>query len=202
MTYIICSDDIKQTLPGYNPAEAERFHVRSTALADHALEHALHTRPERKVILMSGGSASGKSEYVSAYLSRRQAIVSDGTFSSSSRAEDKIRKALAAGKQIEICAVWPADFRTAFQAFSGRERQFAAEHFYRTHSQSRRTLLFIAHRFPLIPITLVISDYSRGESTSNMIFREQESENRRELIEFISQNQYTESSIKIITGEE
>ncbi len=80
MAYIICSDDIKQTLPGYNPAEAETFHVQSTTLADQALDHALQTRPEKKVILMSGGSASGKSEYVSAYLSRRKVIISDGTF--------------------------------------------------------------------------------------------------------------------------
>lgn len=66
MAYIISSYDMKQSLQGYNPSRAGEFHEASTRLADTAFEDALETRSESTVIVMSGGSASGKSEDVSA----------------------------------------------------------------------------------------------------------------------------------------
>jgi hypothetical protein len=65
---LISADDLKKTLPGYSPEKSEQFHSESAHLADKQFEQALKSRPEKTVILMAGGTASGKSEYVSAYL--------------------------------------------------------------------------------------------------------------------------------------
>ena len=199
MAWVISSDTIKGTLPGYNPRLAGDLHDRSTELADQAYETALHNRPERTVILMSGGSASGKSEYVSVYLRRRRAIISDGTSSTFSRAKRKIEKALDAGKKVEVHAIWPNELLTAFIAFLNRERQFPVEHFYRTHSHSRKTLLEIARNFPNIPITLISSDYRPTREKQGMLFRQLIDRDREQLIEYITDNQYTEEEIKQAT---
>ncbi len=159
MAFIISADDMKESLPGYDPSRAEEFHEASTRLADKAFEDALKTRSEKTVIVMSGGSASGKSEYVSAYLERAPVIVYDGTSSSLRRATTKIEKALQFKKNVEVHAVWPADFVTAFEAFFSRDRQFSPKHFYRTHSDSRATLLKISQAYPDIPITIIVSNY-------------------------------------------
>jgi hypothetical protein len=100
MAYIISADDIKETLPGYTPDRAEAFHITSAKMADKAYAKALKERPEDRVILMSGGTASGKSEYVSAYLVNNEAIILDGTLPSLEGASIKIRSARKAGKSV------------------------------------------------------------------------------------------------------
>lgn len=200
MAFIISSDDIKESLPGYDPSKAEEFHEESTRLADKAFEDALKTRSEKAVIVMSGGSASGKSEYVSAYLEKTHCIVYDGTSSSFKRASTKIEKALQFKKEVDVHAVWPADFATAFEAFFSRDRQFSVQHFYRTHSDSRATLLRIAHEYPRIPIKIIVSDYDQKRQDQKMEFRILTDKNRADLIEFLQESQYNEEDIKRAQG--
>lgn len=193
MAYIISSDDIKETLPNYDPNRAEDFHEESQRIADKKFVEALKTRPEKTVIIMSGGSASGKSEYVSVYLKSEAVLVYDGTSSTYERVKGKLEKVIDSGKLVEIHAVWPKNFRRAFLAFGDRERQFSKEHFYRTHSNSRKVLLTLARTYQDVPIKLTISDYVAGQS--NMKFDTVSRENRSKLIEYIGKNQYTEDRI-------
>jgi len=79
MAFIISADDIKKTLLGYVPEKSEFFHRESAKLADVQFAAALKDRPEKTVVLMAGGTASGKTEYVSAYLQKRRVIIFDGT---------------------------------------------------------------------------------------------------------------------------
>ena len=60
----------------------------------------------------------------------------------------------------------PEDFGVAFEAFLGRERKFPPEHFFRTHSSSRKTLLAIAEYFPDLAITVIDSSYDDEHSLS------------------------------------
>jgi hypothetical protein len=193
MAHIISSDDIKETLPNYDPNKAEDFHEESQRIADKKFEEALKSRPEKTVIIMSGGSASGKSEYVSVYLKSRKVIIYDGTSSTYERVKGKLDKAISSGKLVEIHAVWPQNFRRAFIAFGGRERQFSEEHFYRTHSNSRKVLLTIAQKYQDIRIYLTISDYVAGQN--NMKFNVVTEENRSRFIEYLNENQYTKERI-------
>ncbi len=75
MAFIISADDIKKNLPGYDPKHSDVLHRESARLADKEFEKALKTRQEIKVILMSGGTASGKTEYVSSFLANKSALV-------------------------------------------------------------------------------------------------------------------------------
>lgn len=196
MAYIIAADEIKKTLPGYSPEKSELFHRESARLADKQFEQALTDRSKKKVVLLAGGTASGKSEYVSVYLRRRRIIIFDGTLPSFEGAHIKIKKALKAGKQVEVHLVMPQSLLVAFIAFLNRERKFSLNHFYRTHQSSRQTVLEVAKAHPDIAIHIYASDVDFVSSGSTMTFQEISFANRDELIEFLVQNQYTEEAIK------
>lgn len=193
MAYIIAADEIKKSLPGYSPDQAEDFHVASAKLADKAYTKALKERSEQTVILMNGGAASGKSEYVSVYLAQTDTIVVDGTLPSIEGASIKIRNALKAGKRVEVCSVMPSSLLIAFVAFLNRDRKFPVEHFYRTHSSSRKTLLEVAEQFPDVPIKIVVSN---GDEIAGMTFTEKQFTDRQQMIEFVKNSQYTELEIR------
>lgn len=142
---------------------------------------------------MCGGSASGKSEYVSAYLEDKSVIILDGTLPSFKGAKIKIRNALKAGKKIEVHCVLPESLLIAFIAFLNRDRKFPVEHFYRTHSSARETVLEVAKTFPDVTIKLIVSHGAEG---AGMSFTEKQFENRDALIEFLGAQQYTEKEIR------
>lgn len=196
MAYIINADDIKKTLLVYNPDKSDFFHRESAKLADTSYAKAVKERPEPLVILMAGGTASGKSEYVSSYLQDTEAIVFDGTLPTFIGAEIKIKKALKAKKQIEIHCVLPESFFVAFTAFLNRDRKFPNEHFYRTHSATRKTVLAVTKQFLDITIKIIMSNVQNSGDTPIMEFQELNFPNRDALIEFLQSAQYTEGSIK------
>jgi hypothetical protein len=196
MAYIIAADELKKTLPGYSPDKSEAFHRESARLADKQYAQAVKERPEPLVILMAGGSASGKSEYVSEYLKDTQAIILDGTLPTFVGAEIKIKKALKAKKQVAIHCVLPESLPVAFVAFLKRERKFSDKHFYRTHSATRRTVLAVAEKYPDIAITIIVSRITYSRNGSSMKFQELGFATQALLIEFLIGEQYTEDSIK------
>lgn len=186
---IIAADEIKKSLPGYVPEKSESFHHESAKRADQQLQLSLKESPCKEVILMCGGAASGKTEYVSEYLVDLPVIVFDGTLPTLSGAEIKIRSILKARKTPIVCAVLPDDMRRAFAAFLHRDRKFSDTHFYRTHVGSRKTLLAIAETYPEIEIQLIESSYVYGKS---MTFKKLVFHKRDQLIAFLKKQQYTE----------
>jgi hypothetical protein len=193
MPFIISADELKKTLPGYEPGRSNEFHRDSARLADKAYMSALKTRVETSVILLSGGAASGKTEYLSVYLEKEKAIILDGTLPSFEGARIKIRNAKKYNKPVSITAVMPEDLRIAFSAFLGRERKFPPEHFFRTHSASRKALLEIAENFPELDITIIDSGYN---TDSSMTFTEIVFDERKALLELLRSRQYTEEEIR------
>jgi len=201
MTYIIAADELKKTLPGYDPEKSGAFHRESAKLADVQYAAALKERNEPTVILMAGGTASGKSEYVSVYLQNSPAIVLDGTLPTFQGAKIKITKALKAKKLVEVHCVLPESLVVAFVVFLNRDRKFATEHFFRTHSSARKTLLEVARAFPDVKIKIIVSDVDYvdfGAGGSTMSFQELFFSDQAALIEFLQTAQYTEVSIKEI----
>jgi hypothetical protein len=200
MAFIISADNIKRDLPGYDPDHSEKLHSKSAHLADKAYVEAIKNRPESTVILMSGGAASGKTEYISAYLRRKKAIIFDGTLPTFEGAKIKIKNALKHGRRLEIHAVVPVHLETAFVAFLNRDRKFPPEHFFRTHSSSRITLLQTAKTFTNIPIEIIFSENIKQNSDYKMNFTKLLIPDRDFLIDFLSENQYTEDEIKRLQG--
>lgn len=70
MTLVISADEIKKELPDYSPEKAESFHRESARLADKNFEIALKESTFKEVILLCGGTASGKTEFLVTQLNR------------------------------------------------------------------------------------------------------------------------------------
>jgi predicted GTPase len=79
MVIIISADEIKKTLPNYSPDKAEEFHHQSAKQADKQFSQALKDNQEEVAILMNGGTASGKSEFLATQLSKLPNIIFDAT---------------------------------------------------------------------------------------------------------------------------
>lgn len=79
MAIVISADEIKKELKGYTPNFAEKFHAESAKIADQEFEKAVETTPYKEVILVCGGSASGKSEFLATQLTNRKSVIFDGT---------------------------------------------------------------------------------------------------------------------------
>lgn len=189
---IISADEIKKTLPGYVPEKSGDFHRESARLADKEYERTVRASGKKHVILLSGGAASGKTEYLSAYLVDEDAIILDGTLPTLEGFLIKYRAAKKYGKEVSVHAVMPDDLRRAFIAFLERERKFDEEHFYRTHASSRKTLLEIAEKYKDAQIAIITS-YVRERK--KMEFEEISYGNSSDLVEYLKSIQYNEEDI-------
>lgn len=89
MAIIISSDAIKESLPNYDPNHAELFHNESRLLADERFIKVLKENSFSNVILMCGGAASGKTEFLATQLNRKQCVIYDGTSSTQKRVAEK-----------------------------------------------------------------------------------------------------------------
>lgn len=153
----------------------------------------MRTESAKEVVLLSGGSASGKTEFYSEYLSDQKCIVFDSTLSTCEGAKIKLRKIEKAGKKSIIVAVIPDDLQRSFKAFLGRKRAFGEQHFYRTHAGSRKSLLWIAREFPFVELRLYESSYNVEDM---LRFRPLNFEDRNDLIAFLESIQYSEDDIE------
>lgn len=188
---IISIDESKKQIAGYMPHRAGEFQQESAKLANKSFDIALKKSQHHEVILMCGGSASGKTEFLSEYLSDFHGIIFDSTLPTIHGAEIKIKKIIKAKKKPIICAIFPDDLKRAFVAFLGRDRKFSDEYFYKTHSGSRHTLLWVIENYPEVEIRIYESSYEKN----NLIFKEMIFHDPKERVEFLKKNQYTENDI-------
>lgn len=192
MALIISADEIKKQLPNYSPAQAEAFHRKSAKLADKLFTEELKKTKYKSVILLNGGTASGKSEFLSTQLRKKHCIIFDATLSTELGAQNKLRQIFKAKKKAIIYAVIPDDLKRAFVAFLSRDRKFSDTHFYKTHSGSRKTLLWIAQNYPQVEVNIIESSYTPSQVLQ---FAQIEFKNRQELIEYLRRQQMSEDDI-------
>lgn len=192
MAIVISADEIKKEIPNYSPEKAEVFHRESARLADKLFSQELKISKYKSVILLNGGTASGKSEFLSTQLSSKRCIVFDATLSTELGAEIKLKQIFMLKKKPIIYAVIPDDLRRAFVAFLGRDRKFSDSHFYKTHSGSRKTLLWIVLNYPQVEINIVESSYT---SSRVLQFAKIKLDNRQQLIKYLTGLQITENDI-------
>lgn len=192
MPIIISADEIKKELPDYSPEKAEEFHRESAKRADKLFVQALRDNSHKEVVLLSGGTASGKTEFLATQLKNKDCIIMDATLSTQLGAGNKIRQIIKARKAPTIYTVIPDDLRRAFIAFLNRDRKFSDSHFYKTHSGSRKTLLWIAQNYPDIEINIVESTYAAEEKLQ---FIQVKFNDRQKLIDYLISKQVTEDDI-------
>jgi hypothetical protein len=200
MAIIISADELKENFEGYSPDFAEEFHHISTVLADKKFSKELKRYLGQHVVLMNGGTASGKSEFIATQLEKSSLLIFDATLSTVLGARNKIREIQKRKKQPVVYAIIPRDLKRAYKAFLNRERKFSVLHFFRTHSESRKTVLWIAENKPEVRIQIFESFYL---FQNNMQFDEEPFASRNELVAYLSQKQIEDADIiKAVRGKE
>jgi hypothetical protein len=131
------------------------------------------------VALLNGGTASGKTEFISTQLLDEDRIIFDTTMSSALGAKNKLRQIYNVKKKPIIYSVIPDSIMRAFVAFLNRDRQFSDIYFYKTHAESRMALLWVAEKYPEVPIQIIESSYDKAQ---NMQFEHIEFQNQTKLI--------------------
>ncbi|MBU1200705.1 hypothetical protein KJ953_04230 [Patescibacteria group bacterium] len=189
---VIDIDECKKKIPGYTPTKATEYHTESAKIADKLFKNALSKKTPKKVILMCGGSASGKSELVSSELINEEAIIYDSTLHTQEGAKVKIRNSVGKGKLVEVCALLPESISKSFGVFLTRERQIPVKIFYVTHVGSRQNLLWIAKNFPQVKIRIYIG---KTDKYNKLQVFKYNYNSQSEIVKFIEEQQLSESDI-------
>lgn len=191
---VISIDELKKLIPGYVPDKADEFHLQSDKLANKILEDNLKRVSGIEIILMCGGSASGKTEFISEHLPKNfDGIIYDSTLSTIEGAKIKIKKVVKSKNIPVICFIFPHRFRDSFSAFRNRERKIPEYRFYETHSGSRKVALWFSESYPKIEILAFESFYTEGKSKIDYVLHK--FDNQSEKVEFFQKTQYTELEI-------
>lgn len=167
---IIEVDEYKKKIKSYSPEKSEDFHKESAQLADKDFVAHLKTKKYTKVILMSGGTASGKTEYAQSYLLDKKTLIYDGTlknFSGLKPKLDKIERYSKHIKNIKVVFIVPKSIEYAFAAFLKRERKMRPEVFFETHIKSRESIAKILLETK-VKVEIYASEYD--ERTGNLSF--------------------------------
>jgi hypothetical protein len=199
---IISIDEIKKALPGYSPDRSDDFHRESAKKADKLFDLELRKIKNQKVVLMCGGSASGKTEFIDTFfiVENFDGIVFDSTLSTIDGVEIKIRKIKKSGNEPVICFVLPDDLRRCFSAFNKRERKIPEFRFYETHSGARKVILRLAKEHPDIVILIYQTSYNPDElifDKERLSFELIEFLTQTEMVCFLEKIQYSEEEIFI-----
>ena len=125
----------KKKIKGYDATQSEFFHSESAKLADKDFERALKTGLYTRVILMAGGTASGKTEYANSYLIHKDQLVYDGTLKNENGFKIKtknIQKYTHGNAKIKVVLILPIDIMKALDIFFSREKKIPLKNFFFT----------------------------------------------------------------------
>lgn len=163
---IIEVDTFKEEIPGYDPDRSEDFHSESGKLADKAFTKNLKDPTYKRIILMAGGTASGKSEYAQSYLTHKDQLVYDGTLKNFSGFEIKNQRITRYAKhnpQIKVVYILPNYWIQAFDVFLSRTRKMNPSTFFETHIKSAQTIAQILKETSC-RVEVYASSYSKNQS--------------------------------------
>ncbi len=162
---IIEVDEYKKQVVGYDANKSEEFHLESAKLADKDFTNCLKSKKYSRIIFMAGGTASGKTEFASSYLTHKDQLVYDGTLKSFDGFKIKLERIKRYDKnnsKVKVVFILPADWVKAFQVFLKRERKMRNETFFETHVKSKLTVVKILKETK-IRVEIYVSDYDDGK---------------------------------------
>jgi hypothetical protein len=196
---IISIDELKKALPGYSPEKADDFHSESARLANKLFAQELKKIKSKKVVLMCGGSASGKTEFIDKFLITDEfdGIIFDSTLSKIEGTKIKIKEIQKSGNAPIVCFILPDDLKRCFAAFNKRDRKIPEIRFYETHAGARKIALLLAKEFPEVEILIYQNSYQpKNLEEEQLFFALLEFENKKEIVNFLEEKQITEEEIR------
>jgi len=171
MYKVISIDEEKEFLPGYSPENADSFHSESAKIANKKFGQELKKIKNQKVILMCGGSASGKTEFIAKFCPTEgeeiDGLVFDSTLPSEKGAEIKIKNIKKSGNIPVIYFILPFSITRCFRAFHKRDRKIPESRFFETHSGARKVALWVAQNYPEVEILIFYNHLSEEISDKN-----------------------------------
>lgn len=216
MYKVISIDEEKEFLLGYSPENAHDFHTESAKNANKKFDKELKDIKDKKVILMCGGSASGKTEFIAKFCPIQQdgseeieGIVFDSTLPTEKGARVKIKKITKSKNIPVVCFILPFSLTRCLRAFHKRDRKIPESEFFKTHSGARQVVLWIAKSHPEIEILIYYNrlieeaessdgDSQIAEKENGLGFVEISFDNRNEMISFLEKEQCSEEEIKTL----
>jgi len=168
---IIEVDEYKNLVPGYNPKKSEDFHVDSARLADKHFTDCLKSGKYKKVVLMAGGTASGKTEFAFSYLDKKDQVVYDGTLKGFEGFKIKLQRIERHSKnkpKIKVVLIIPQDWTKAFGAFMKRDRIMRPIVFFETQIKSKITVAKILNETKT-KVEIYVSDVK--DDTNKLSYR-------------------------------
>lgn len=163
---IIEVDEYKKKIVNYDPKRSEDFHKESANMADEFFTNELKSKKYRNVILMAGGTASGKTEYATEYIINKKTLVYDGTlkdFKGYAIKLQRIKRHAKITKNIKIILIIPINIKKSFSAFLGRERKMNNKIFFETQIKSKLTIAKIL-REENTKVEIFFSDHEEGKT--------------------------------------
>lgn len=216
MYKVISIDDEKELISGYSPENADFFHLESAKIANKKFDQELKKIKGKNVVLMCGGSASGKTEFIAKFCPTEtdqsaeiSGIVFDSTLATENGAETKIRNIKRFGNIPVVCLVLPYSLTRCFKAFHERDRKIPEARFFETHSGARRVALWIAKNHPEVDLLIYYNrlideadksdgDLQIAQTEDGLGFAEISFESKNELIAFLEEAQCSEEEIKTL----
>ena len=168
---IIEVDEYKKKVEGYDVNRSEDFHEESGKLADKDFIDCLKSKKYKRIILMAGGTASGKTEFARLHLQHKDQLVYDGTlkkFNGFKVKTDRIKKYCKNKASVKVVLIIPYSWEKAFEAFLGRERKMHHETFFNTQIHSKRTVARILFDTK-VRVEIFISLVKEGEGSLSFI---------------------------------
>lgn len=187
---IIEVDEYKNRVEGYNASRSEDFHEESGKLADKDFIDCLKSKKYKRIILMAGGTASGKTEFARLYLNSKDMLVYDGTlkkFNGFKVKTDRIKKYCKRKSSVKIILIIPYSWEKAFDAFLGRERKMNINTFFSTQTQSKRTVARILMETK-VRVEIFVSLVKEGEGSLSFLKIKDTRLKKAKLLEKLADN--------------
>ena len=168
---IIEVDEYKKKVEGYDANRSEDFHFESAKLADKDFIDCLKSKKYRRIIFMAGGTASGKTEFASSYLTNKDQLVYDGTLKDFSGFKIKLQKIERYDKntsKVKVVLIIPLDWVQSFEAFLKRERKMKNITFFETQIRSKLSVAKIL-RDTKVRVEIYVSRYEEGKDRLGFI---------------------------------
>lgn len=161
---IIEVDEYKKKVEGYDASRSEDFHFESAKLADKDFIDCLKSKKYKRIIFMAGGTASGKTEFASSYLTYKDQLVYDGTLKEFAGFLIKLQKIERYDKntsKVKVVLIIPLDWVQSFEAFLKRERKMKTVTFFETQIKSKLAVAKIL-RETKVRTEVYVSRYEEG----------------------------------------
>uniref|UniRef100_A0A6M3J6S2 Putative helicase n=2 Tax=viral metagenome TaxID=1070528 RepID=A0A6M3J6S2_9ZZZZ len=188
---ILDSDDVKKTLPGYDPNNPSLVHAESSKIIKEAFDTALADPYFETVTFLGGGTGSGKSEVlIKGIKNTPKKIIYDGTMAGMDGVMIRQKKAKKAGKEMDFRVVI-AKIEEAWKWNLARERSVEKNIFADKHFGFRKTLYEVARDNPDFNINVFENNEDIEKGGREIIF-----DNHQEMVDFLEKKVYTKNEVE------